>query len=61
MRGHASRQIPMFYMINVEAELPKQHPLRGIKHRADAILRAISGILRKRIAKWGVRASRRSS
>ena len=42
MRGHSSRQIPMFYMINVEAELPKQHPLRAIKHRADAILRAMS-------------------
>jgi transposase len=42
MRGHASRQIPIFYMINVEAELPKEHPLRAIKRRADAILKAMA-------------------
>ncbi len=38
MRGNASKQVPMFYMINVEAELPANHPLRAIKRRADAIL-----------------------
>lgn len=42
MRGHTSQQIPIFYVINVEAELPEHHPLRGIKKRADAILRAMS-------------------
>jgi transposase len=41
MRGSASKQMPMFYMINVEAELPAHHPLRAIKKRADAILAAM--------------------
>jgi transposase len=38
MRGNASQQGVMYYMINVEAELPSSHPLRAIKRRADAIL-----------------------
>lgn len=41
MRGHASRQVPMFFMINVEAELPETHPLRAVKRRANAILSAM--------------------
>ncbi len=38
MRGNTSKQTPMFIMINVEAELSANHPLRAIKRRADAIL-----------------------
>jgi len=42
MRGRSSGQIPMFYMINVEAELPREHPLRAIKRWADGILATMS-------------------
>ena len=38
MRGHTSRQQPMFLMINMEERVPQDHPLRPIKRRADAIL-----------------------
>lgn len=38
MRGHATKQVPLFFMINVEAELPVSHPLRAVKRRVDAIL-----------------------
>lgn len=42
MRGRATKQLPMFYMISVEGELPASHPLRAIKRRADAILAGMS-------------------
>jgi transposase len=42
MRGDASKQVPMYFVINVEAELPSSRPLRAIKRRADAILRAMN-------------------
>ena len=42
MRGNAKKQLPMFFAINVEAELPSNHPLRAIKRRADAILASMS-------------------
>lgn len=38
MRGASSKQLPMYFAINVEAELPSNHPLRAIKRRANAIL-----------------------
>jgi transposase len=38
MRGHASKQGPMFLMINVEDKVPQDHPLRAIKRRCDGIL-----------------------
>jgi transposase len=42
MRGNAKKQLPMFFAINVEAELPSNHPLRAIKRRANAILASMS-------------------
>jgi len=42
MRGDAKKQLPMYFVINVEAELPSSHPLRAIKRRADAILRSMN-------------------
>lgn len=42
MRGRTDTQGPMFLMINVEAELPQDHPLRAIKRWADRILTAMS-------------------
>ena len=38
MRGRTSRQQPMFLMINLEAKVPADHPLRAIKRRCDRIL-----------------------
>ena len=38
MRGHASKQGPMFLMINVEDKVPQDHPLRAVKRRCDVIL-----------------------
>ena len=38
MRGRTDKQGPMFLLINVEAELPPDHPLRAVKRRADPIL-----------------------
>ncbi len=29
MRGRTEKHVPMFLMINVEAELARNHPLRG--------------------------------
>jgi transposase len=42
MRGRSSSQETMFVMINVEASIPDNHPLRGIKTRCDSILKAMS-------------------
>ena len=42
MRGDAKKQLPMYFVINVEAEFPSNHPLRAIKRRADAILGSMS-------------------
>jgi len=42
MRGDSSKQMPMYFVINLEAELPSNHPLRAIKRRADAILSAMN-------------------
>jgi len=42
MRGDSSKQLPMYFAINVEAELPSNHPLRAIKRRANAILAAMN-------------------
>jgi len=38
MRGQTDGQSQMFLMINLEQKVPLDHPLRGIKRRADAIL-----------------------
>jgi len=38
MRGHVTKQGPMFLMINVEDKVPQDHPLRAIKRRCDGIL-----------------------
>lgn len=41
MRGQTSKQQPMFFMINLEAEIPEDHPLRSIKRRCDGILKGM--------------------
>lgn len=41
MRGKTDSQNTMFVMINVEASIPKNHPLRAIKQRCDKILKSM--------------------
>ena len=41
MRGRTDQQPTMFVMINVEARVPADHPLRAIKKRCTAILAAM--------------------
>ena len=41
MRGRASAQGGLCYVVNVEGLVPPGHPLRGIKERADAELRRL--------------------
>jgi transposase len=38
MKGKTDNQQTIFVMINVEASIPKEHPLRAIKKRCDKIL-----------------------
>jgi hypothetical protein len=42
MRGDSSKQLPMYFAINVETELPSNHALRAIKRRADVILHSMN-------------------
>lgn len=39
MRGNPQLQNPMFFVANTEERLPKDHPLRAIKRRADQVLK----------------------
>lgn len=41
MRGHASRQFPMFVACNIEDRIPSNHPLRAVKTWADEVLRSM--------------------
>lgn len=42
MRGNSKLQNPMFFVANTEERLPKNHPLRAIKRRADEVLKQMS-------------------
>jgi transposase len=53
MRGRTSKQPPMFLMINVDAELADDHPLRAIKRRADHILATMSRDFSEAYSKTG--------
>jgi transposase len=39
VRGNPKLQNPMFFVANTEERLPKNHPLRAIKRRADEVLK----------------------
>jgi len=41
MRGHVTKRQPLFLMLDVEAMVPADHPLRPIKRRCDTILSAM--------------------
>lgn len=42
MRGHASGQLPLFHVFQVEERIRADHPLRDIKRRVDRILGGLS-------------------
>lgn len=44
VRGNANLQNPMFFVANTEERLPKTHPLRAIKQRADGVLRQMGRV-----------------
>ena len=41
MRGNPKLQNPMFFVVHIEERLPKNHPLRAIKRRADEVLKGM--------------------
>ncbi len=43
VRGNPKLQNPMFFVANTEERLPKDHPLRAIKRRADEVLKGMRG------------------
>lgn len=53
MRGHVNRQQPMFLMIDIEARIRTDHPLRAIKRRTDAILVAMRGDFARAYSRQG--------
>jgi transposase len=44
MRGEERRQRPRLMVLNVEQRMAKGHPLRRIKHMADAVLKDLSPV-----------------
>jgi hypothetical protein len=44
MRGEERRQRTMLMAVNVEERISQEHPLRRIKHLADASLKELSPI-----------------
>ena len=53
MRGKTDSQDTMFVMINVEASIPKDHPLRAIKQRCDKILKDMSSDFARAYSRTG--------
>jgi transposase len=42
VRGNPPLQNPLFFVANTEGRLPKHHPLRAIKRRADEVLKQMA-------------------
>jgi len=42
VRGNPKLQSPLFFVANTEERLPKNHPLRAIKRRADEVLKEMA-------------------
>ena len=60
MRGEERRQRSMFVVVNVEERIPKEHPLRHIKHMADAALKELWPIFEQMYSPRGGRRFRPS-
>jgi transposase len=44
VRGNSKLQNPMFFVANSEERLPRNHPLRVIKRRADEVLKGMERV-----------------
>ena len=53
MHGNTKLQNPMFFVANTEEQLPKDHPLRAIKRRADEVLKSMAGAFDKAYSETG--------
>jgi transposase len=53
MRGRGDEQGPIWYAIDLEELIEADHPLRGVKRRADRALRALRKDLERAYAKRG--------
>ena len=53
MRGKKDPQPQLFYSINVESRIRKDHPLRGLKTRIDKILASLDGIFSEAYGQTG--------
>ena len=53
MQGKTDSQDTMFVMINVEASIPQDHPLRSIKQRCGKVLKDMSKDFAKAYSKTG--------
>ncbi len=53
VRGNTKLQKPMFFAANTEERLPKTHPLRAIKRRADDVLQQMSRVFDAAYSAYG--------
>src|ERR1044071_3766161 len=53
MRGHVEPQGGLFSYFSVEDRIPSDHPLRGIKVQADAVLKSMSASFNAMYAEGG--------
>jgi transposase len=53
MRGKPDYQSQIYYAIDIESWIPENHPLRGVKARADAVLGAMRKDLDRAYSKVG--------
>lgn len=53
MRGNSPLQNPMFFVANTEERLPKNHPLRAIKRRADEVLKTMQRVFEEAYSQTG--------
>ncbi len=53
VRGNPKLQNPMFFVANTEERLPKEHPLRAIKRRADEVLKQMGRVFKAAYSETG--------
>ena len=56
MRGRPDYQSQIYYAIDIESWIPEDHPLRGVKSRADSVLRTMRTDLDRAYANVGRRS-----
>jgi transposase len=53
MRGKSDHQGQVYYPIDIESWIPEEHPLRGVRRRADAVLASMHEDFERAYAKVG--------